>query len=234
MADERDPPRTISVTNQAMAGVTASVSMRFRMGFAVQHLLAAARFSRHVGRIEQENANTPFGPFFEEIIGYSCACVFSSVAALEAYANEVFADRAQNFLRTHPTIADTLWDLSESEPVLNKFDVIAALLEVAKADRGSRPTQDVAAIIRLRNAITHFKPEWDDEEASHATLSDLLANRFDGTPFLNPNERMFPRRWMSHAGTRWAVESCLSFLTEFEARTTLKPKVQGFASQVIG
>jgi hypothetical protein len=63
------------------------------MNFAVQHLLAAARFSRRVGEIESENKDNQFGPFWEEVLHFSTACIFSSVASLEAYANETYADR---------------------------------------------------------------------------------------------------------------------------------------------
>ena len=69
-----------------------------RHNFAVQHLLAAARFARLCFEVEETHAGEPFGSFYDEVTSYATAAVFSSVAALEANINEVFADAQDGFI----------------------------------------------------------------------------------------------------------------------------------------
>lgn len=205
------------------------------MNLALPLLRAAAHFSQRVGEIERENTGRPFGPFFSEIMWFSCACVLSSVAGLESYANELIADRGEKSLP--PPVKELFADrgkgflpvLDERQRLLDKFDSLLALRGVAKMNRGERPVQDVADLIDLRNEITHFKPEWSDEQVGHAELSTRLERRFKGSPFYTGNDGMFPTRWMTHAATKWAVESCVSFLTDFEARSGLKAMMKTLA-----
>src|SRR5258706_2586528 len=56
-------------------------------------MLAAARFSREVGAIENENKGQPWGEFWGGIFHRATACILTSVASLEAHANELFSDR---------------------------------------------------------------------------------------------------------------------------------------------
>jgi hypothetical protein len=192
------------------------VKAAVRVNLSIQHLLAASHFSRHVASVEQAHMGEPFGAFFEEILWFSSACILSCIAGLEAYANELFVDRAEHFPDLRPEIADKLWELFEQKPILEKFDMALLLKQKPKLDRGSRPTQDVAVLIELRNGLTHFKPEWDHEQAAHAKLSKRLEQFFVPSPFL-PRESIFPRRWATHGCTQWAMKSCIDFLTRFES-----------------
>ena len=55
----------------ASAGLFAVVGMKaelsIRVNAAISYLLGAARFSRMVGKIEGDNASSPFGDFWEEM-----------------------------------------------------------------------------------------------------------------------------------------------------------------------
>jgi hypothetical protein len=141
----------------------------------VQHLLAAARFSRRTGDVEDTHKGEIFGTFFEEIPWSATGAVFFCVAGLEAYANELFIGRAKNFPDLRPEVANRFWELSEQKPLLEKFDLVCRLRNRPALDRGTRPSQDVRALIALRNALTHFKPEWEDEQDVHRKVSKLLS-----------------------------------------------------------
>lgn len=206
----------------------------FRTNFSIQHLLAAAHFSRHVAGVEQAHAGESFGAFFEEIIWFSSACVLSCCAGLEAYANELFVDRSEHFPDLRPQIADKLWELFEQKPTLDKFDMALLLKQKALLDRGSRPMQDVAALIALRNGLTHFKPEWENEQEEHAKLSQRLASKFVPSPFLVGREPLFPKRWASHGCTQWALKSCVDFLNNFESLSGVPPRATKFAARLNG
>jgi hypothetical protein len=64
------------------------VELRVQMRFTIQHLYAAARFSRRVAEVEGQHDDQPFGPWHNEVLQFSFACIFTTVAALEAYAND--------------------------------------------------------------------------------------------------------------------------------------------------
>jgi hypothetical protein len=45
-------------------------------------------------------------------------------------------------------------------------------------------------------------------------------------------EPLFPRAWTTHGCTKWAVETCIAFIKEFEKRSGLAPKLDGFMEQL--
>src|SRR5437667_11456276 len=96
----------------------------------------------------------------------------------------------------------------------------SAPVAISKADQhrdGSsvdalRDTSPLPAMVALRNGLTHFKPEWDNEQVAHAKLSQQLAHRFMPSPFLAAGESIFPRCWATHGCTQWALKSCVDLL----------------------
>lgn len=236
MVEDEGEAEKPPVTLQAELGLTASVEavLRTRTDFSIQHLLAATYFSRQVANVERAHAGEKFGSFFEEILWFSSACVLSCAAALEAYANELFVDRAQHFPDLRSDIVDKLWELYEQKPTLEKFDMALYIKQKPPLERGSRPTQDVAALIALRNGLTHFKPEWDDEQVEHAKISKRLADRFAPSPFLADQEPIFPKGWATSGCTRWAVQAAVSFLQDFEISAGVPPRVTKLADRLNG
>lgn len=192
---------------------------------ALPHMRAAERFSRRVHDIEREHAGDAFGPFWDEIWHCSVAAVFASVASLEAYANELFFDRAKVFPGYTNRLLDTLWEAFEQKRILDKFAFALLLRDKPQLDRGASPCQDVAILVELRNALTHFKPEWDTAAVRHKKISAKLKGRFRPGPFLS-DRHIFPRQWATHGATKWAVTSCLDFARAFEAAADLPAKYQ--------
>jgi hypothetical protein len=207
---------------------------RHRSNLSIQHLSAAAYFSRRVAEIERAHAGETFGAFFEEIFWFGSACVLSCAAGLEAYVNELFIDRAEHFPDLRPDVAKKLWELIERKRLLEEFDLALLLKQKPALNRDSGPTLDVAALVALRNGLTHFKPEWDDEQAAHLKLSRKLENRFAPSSFLPSGESIFPRRWATHGCTKWAVKSCIDFLTDFESRSGVPERVAKHATRLSG
>jgi hypothetical protein len=187
-------------------------------------LLSAVRSCNSVGNIEKANSGQPFGEFFEEIIGHCIACTLSSAATLEAYANELFADSATIFPDLKPMVASQMWDLAEDQSILRKFDVILTLRHKEPFDQGKQPYQNAALLIRLRNTLVHFKPEWSGENSNHAKLSGKLDAVMQPGSIYFKGEKMFPVRWMTHKGVCWVVDSTIGFMEGFEALCGLPTK----------
>ena len=220
------------------------------MNLSISHLLSAALFSRTAGAIESANAGRAFGDFWENIQANAIAAVLTSVAALEAYANELFVDHAEVFPQLRLDIMAKLWELYEQKPILEKYDFALLLRQGNAFDRGASPYQDIAALIRLRNALTHYKrnalthykPEWSNEQVEHAKVSHALKNRAKvshalknravASSFFPVTDSLFLRAWASHGTTRWAVRSVVSFVLDFEQRASLKSRIAPFVERL--
>ena len=215
--------KVISVGMAIESNIAMSIKASIRVNLAVQHMLAAASFSREVGQLEAKHAGQPFGDFWESILHNSMACVLTCVASLEAYANELFSDRTTVFSGYSHDLLHKLWETYEQKPILEKFEFALLLLKRPQFSRGAKPYQDIKVLVELRNALTHFKPEWSEEADEHKAISAKLEGKIIGSTFLN-DALLFPRRWASHSCTSWAVFSAIAFAQAFEALGSLPPK----------
>jgi len=189
-----------------------------RVNLSVPHLISAASFARHLRDIEATNAGREFGEFWNDVFANATATVFHAVAAMESYANELFIDHQTVFPELRTEVMAKLWELYEQKPPLEKFDFALILKTGTAFDRGSKSYQDVATLVKLRNGLMHFKPEWFSEQEEHAKLSSSLQYRATHSPLLPHPEPLFPRAWASHGTAVWVVSSVFAFIVEFEQR----------------
>jgi hypothetical protein len=117
-------------------------------------------------------------------------------------------------LGLNPVATELIAELAEKERVLLKFELVLAVRTGKSLSRGVPAVQNVASLIKLRNAVLHFRPEWSCEQKEHGKLARQLANRFELSPFL-PNEPVFPRAWASGSFAFWALQSVKEFLDYF-------------------
>lgn len=218
-------PRTIPSTSTVL---DATISVR--TNFSVLHLLSAARLSRLVVQVERDNAGQPFGPFFDELLAYATACVMTSVAGLESYANEVFLDYQRNFPDADGPLLEKIWSFYEGKPLLEKFQFAMFLRHVPDLDKGADPYQSIDALVQLRNGLIHFKPEWSNKQVEHRKLANRLRNYFDPSPYY-PGSR-FPLGWATANCTKWAVSSCIQFVSHFEEQTGLEHRLTKFMDRL--
>ena len=212
--------------------LTTSVIFKGRSNFSVPHMFAAALFSRQVCTIEKDNQSKPYGPFWEDIRIYSIACIFGCVASLESYVNELFVDHEKNFPEMRTDIMKKLWEYFEQKPLLEKYEFALLLKKAPSPEKGQRPYQDIDALIHLRNALTHFKPEWEDDQEIHAKVSAQLKGRFNLSPFMGDVEPIFPKKWATSGCTKWAVQSSLAFINKFEELASLEHWFDQFADRL--
>jgi hypothetical protein len=196
-----------------------------RVNMSVPHLLSAAILCRRVRELEQASAGRKFGEFWHDIFANASGAVFTAVAAMESYANELFIDHKTNFPELHEDVMAKLWELFEQKATLDKFEFAVLLKKGQPLDRSASPYQDVDAIIRLRNGLIHFKPEWFSAQEEHAKLSARLNHRATLSPFFPSTEPMFPRGRTSHATIVWIVRSVLEFLLTVERSSSLPPRI---------
>lgn len=198
-----------------LAPISAEITLRQKSAFAVQHLMAAARFSRMCGKIEQENSGKPFGGFFDEQIACVSATVLLSTASLESNINEYLSEIDSNFPELNDQMKKEAFDLIEKKGVLEKYQFALAFKGKEKMLEGEQPFQDASALIKIRNALVHFKPEWHDEQKEHKKLEKLLSGKFTLNPSLASDGVFFPQRCISYGCTQWSVKSAFNFMKKF-------------------
>ncbi len=211
--------------------LTAHIEAKTRTSLAPHHLFAAARLAKRIREVEQENQGDPFGAFYDEILHNALGVAMMTVASLESYANELYFEGSAIVPAQNQAFASEFQEIVDREPVLRKFSLILAIRSAKRLDMGCSEVQSVDALIKLRNAIIHFRPEWFGEQDEHAKLSKRLHNRFLASPFL-PNEPLFPNAWASASFANWALRSTMQFLRYFYAEAGLKDPLQKFISRV--
>ncbi len=229
----KPPTQAIAAPHHVNLNVTLTATAVTRPQLVYQHMHAAALFSRQVEALESQHAGPALGNFFEDIFANASACVTSAAAALEAYANQIFADRGKHFAAHDQKLLDRLWlEWAERHTALDKFQLALELKSAPPLDRGASPAQDIAALFALRNALVHFKPQWSDDRAEHDRLSTRLNTVLQRTPFHGASSPLFPFAWATHASTAWAVKSSIAFVdlmtTELGLDAKLATKFKAF------
>ena len=194
--------------------MTATLSTR--VNNAIPFLMAAARFSRAVKAVEDANSTEPFGEFWEEIRSNAVACILLVAAALESYTNELFSDRDKVFADQKMKVLEKLWKTFERKPSLEKFNMALLLRDKPEIDEKSDTYRAVSAVLKLRNALTHFKPEWSHAPDKHQKLSKELEGYFSPSRIFKGDQFIFPSAWAGHSCTSWAVQTTVKFFQDFE------------------
>lgn len=201
-----------------MRSIEAGFYLRTSTGLALQHLMAAARFSHQCGQVEADNEGKPFGPFFDELIGCVSASVLLSVASLEANLNQYLFEPKNFFKDFNDGVLDLIMDYlnSKSTKILNKYQKVLSVKGKEIFDTNRNPYQDVDILIKLRNILVHFRPEWHDDQDEHKKLGEKLRGKFELSPFIGEGEGvLFPQRCFSYGCCKWAVQSSLTFMDAF-------------------
>lgn len=210
-------------------------SIQQRYNFAVQHLVAAARFARLCFQVEAINSGKPFGPFHDEIRSYATAAVFSSVAALEANINEVFADAQDgsiSFGTVNSKLVNEIWELIETKQILEKYQFALLIQGKDRMSKGEKAYHYANTLITARNALVHFKPEWHHQQKMHEKISRILKGKFQLSPFLDENAPIFPMRCMTHGFADWAIRSSLNFVSRFAQESGTPNKFDRFLDRL--
>ena len=219
-----------SIKVNSTLGVSATVSLK--TNFSGHHMLSAAHFARQSAIIEKNYKDEITDELRAEHRAYVTGAIIVSVASLEATINEVFISAVDNenlfedFDPTTPKALKELFDIVERSTILQKYQfvLIAANKEVFEC--GKSPYQAVDCLIKLRNALVHYKPEWDtDSKNPHKSIENCLNNKsFKTNPFSHANDAFFPKRCLGHGCAEWSVKSTIEFIEDFYRRMGFPPK----------
>ncbi len=205
---------TLEPDNATHGHKATEPSLRFRSGFAVQNIVASASFVHEANQMESQHRGESLGPFWDEIRWKVTAAIVMSATALEANINEHLID--DSCLRNlEPQAKSAFINLLEPKPTLEKYQFVAEIQSFGRLDEGMEPYQSAKILVKLRNAIIHFVPEWADDQTLHARVGQMLQGRFQPSPYFRDTDPLFPDRCMSADCARWATTAALNFIQDF-------------------
>lgn len=202
-----------------------------KLPLSLDHLMTAVLSATHAREFERGKRKPILFDISAEHTAACISCVFSTVAYLEADINEFFTNAAEegaaDGIASDPTVLARLravWQLEHRRPVLDKYELGLALCDRVMFDKGAVPYQAVALLVRLRNALIHFKPEWqpgggwpsEDDELSK--LSKSLMKSFPDNALAEEYQPYFVQRCLGYGSSKWAVTSSVAFVKEFRAQ----------------
>jgi hypothetical protein len=206
---------------------SGSLAVRVKHNFSKKHFRAAVLFAAEARTME----TTISAPSEEERSRHSAqvtASVLSSAVFLEASINELFLsaiDQDFNILASFDAesceLLQQFWGQVEKYPILEKYQIALALLRKGPFDRGGAPYQDADSLIKLRDSLVHYKPEWDDELGTHQRLEDRLKGRFPLNPYGAGIHLWFPHQCLGAGCADWAVTTARAFSEEFCKRLAI-------------
>jgi hypothetical protein len=167
------------------------------------------------------------------------ASIILACSSIEASANELIfgcgegsdtrplSDQQRASCKKIVALAEV--DRFEKLDPLGKFSFAAIAAGKKPLPKGKRPYQDADALMKFRNALVHFKPEWRISSKANK-LESLLKTRFEELPNTAAwGLPSFPGRCLTHSAAAWACRSAFNYIEAAYENTDCGLKPLGFA-----
>jgi hypothetical protein len=206
----------------------AADAARIKQSF-YRHLIGAARFfSEHARQFEDGVAGEAPGTI-ENVRhrSYVTGAILSAAGFLEASINELYLElhaRSEQRTRLPKRVLAVLgrfWSDIERAPVLHRYQTVLMVADAERFDERRAPFQDADSLMKLRDALVHFRPERPESRRRQRTLEQRLQNRFEPNPLALADSLWFPERCLSAGCAEWAVQAADEFSNAFCTRMSL-------------
>ena len=224
---------SIGSINAKLPSPKCVLTAKSRANFDNIHLHSAQLFAEHALTIEQDSLSVEkpqqvSTEITQSYKSYVASSIMSSVAAIEAKINQFMVDNYEK-LDASPHVADdTIYKkfqrLNKNEKIVNqlfviptvklKYEVVSFLLTGGFLPH-NQLVEETDYLIRLRNALVHFRPEWDNSLNLHRKLESSKKNFFNCSPFYNEKSLFIPYRCLSASCASWAHKTALAFIEYF-------------------
>lgn len=172
---------------------------------------------------------------------YAVSSVMQAFNSMEALINEFYGELESDGRSVAKAFAPQVridlikQDLKKcrKKSPLAKYNVALHSAGKPKFDEGKGLGQEFNSLRELRNAMTHYRPEWSDRLDEHSDLETRLKSKFPQSALM-PVAGMawFPNRCFGAGSAAWALDVSERFVREFCQRigiahrlehTTFKP-----------
>ena len=206
----------------------ASATLHLKHSFSTQHLRAAKHFATQAARIETRCVGLD-RPAPVSHRAYITGAVISAVAGLESSINELYLEAVDRNVKALKGLTEAQvlalsghWRKNNRDAnTLGKYQRALRMCKVAQFRPKAQPFTDALDLVKLRNALIHYAPEWDDETKEHAHLKTRLNNKFPLNRLTKQASLWFPHRCLGSGCARWAWETAFALLNEFCSRLGL-------------
>lgn len=226
--------------NTTMPMITVEIHAKSHANLAHIHLNSANLFIQSAFSIENKY-KTPKNVPQETIdshMSYLSSSIMCSVSALEARINQFLVDHKAKLdeikveknsaiFKHYSSVFDTetplLNQLHGLTNALMKYNVVFYLLK-DKFLPNNKLFKKTSFTIKVRNALIHFSPEWDNDLNLNKKLEDKyfnhFSNDFDLSPFYCKDEIFIPYRCLSASHAEWAYKNSNAFMEKFFSSIT--------------
>jgi len=202
------------------------ITVRVKAGLFQFHLDSADRFASVCAKIESEEKHMEWPqPRWDEARSNSLAAVLLAAASLESSVNEFYqqaVDKDGNALKplseSQIKLLAELWPEIEKLSPLRKHQIALVTMGHEPMSQGQEPYRSADGLMRLRNALVHFKPEWDNDLKDHRSLEQRLSQLFPVSVLANRAKGQmlwFPYKCLGAGCAEWAIESAVRFSQQF-------------------
>jgi hypothetical protein len=195
------------------------IRLSMRHYFSTNFLWSALHTSRLVGELETAEGECPRFDMAHRSLASSS--VIASATFLDAAVSELFQDahdghglRDDGYLAPlSPQVVATMatvWRATKSGRYLDPLEKWQWLLECCgheRLDQGIAPVQDAALLIRLRNALVHFKPENVAADEGHELEKSLRRKFPDNRLMEGSGNPWWPSHGLAHGCCVWSAGS---------------------------
>lgn len=165
---------------------------------------------------------------------YVVNSILSSTAFLEASINEFYQeiyDGNDTYIKKlKPIHVDRLnyhWETTElrnqSAYILDKYQSALEFCEKEIFDKGRRHYSNAKRSIRLRNELTHFKPEFNNANKPHKILTRFNAKLFRNPLFGTSDDIYTLNKILSHKTATWITKAYEDFVDAFFEKFEIRP-----------
>jgi hypothetical protein len=214
---------------------------KIRSYFSLQHLMSSIIFYKKIIEIEKKFQKDYKTKSIDthEIIEHRSFCVsivFSIVSFLEANINEFYMDSSDNrdgivvdLKNEEVELLKNLWQLeipkTASYTIIEKYQIALTLLRKKQIPGDRNPLQSVDVLIKLRNSLIHYEPEWEilDEKRAQINLSKKLDSKFKLNKYAGEYASSFPDKYLSADMCKWSIKSAIMFADLFYEKLEIIP-----------
>lgn len=216
------------------ACATDESSAKVKSELAKHHLMSADYFASQALSLERTE-HQPDEKVRMKHRAYVMGAAFSATAFLEARINEIFISASEvssysefGFDSKKAAALALIWPRAEKEwwSIANKYQNALQGIGQPEYDKDHPLFKEIISLVSLRNALTHYKPEWDDSLRQHAGLAKVLEGKFTESPFSDKRQSFFPHRCLGAGCANWSVHVAREFALDFYSRLASKKPSQ--------
>ncbi|AJS58980.1 hypothetical protein [Paenibacillus sp. IHBB 10380] len=203
-----------------------------KTNFSFNHIQAAVLFARNALQVEKNKDNDNYIVARIQYESYITGALLCTVGFLEATINELFSNikdenykNAKSLKPKKRELINSMWELgiprTAKYSILDKYQIALTLADKNLFKKGVSPYQDIYLLIQVRNAITHYEPEWVTtdsefpEKITEQALQKKLKNKFSLNPFANSADPFFPDKCLSYDFIKWGINSSINLTNLF-------------------